>query len=109
MLKHASATRSKGDFCAGTFDSRRNKINGVDRFTMASLGQWDWRSSLSKVLVPVLVIHGTKDPLPLEGAKAWASILPNGRLMALEGIGHFPYLEVPDQFFKEVNQFLSKK
>ena len=106
---HNAATRSKGDFCAGTFDSRRNKINSVDRFTMASLGQWDWRSSLSQVLVPVLVIHGTKDPLPLEGAKAWASVLPNGRLMALEGIGHFPYLEVPDQFFEAVNQFLSKK
>jgi proline iminopeptidase len=101
-----AATRSKGDFCSGTFDSRRNKINSVDRFTMASLGQWDWRSSLSQVLAPVLVIHGTKDPLPLEGAKAWASVLPNGRLLALEGVGHFPYLEVPDQFFKAVNRFL---
>jgi len=29
--------------------------------------------------------------------------------LALEGIGHFPYLEVPDQFFEAVNQFLSKK
>ena len=104
---HDAATRSKGDFCAGTFDSRRNKINSVDRFTMASLGKWDWRSSLSQVLAPVLVIHGTKDPLPLEGAKAWASVLPNGRLLVLEGIGHFPYLEVPDKFFEAVNQFLN--
>ena len=106
--KHDAATRSKGDFCAGTFDSRRNKMNSVDRFTMASLGKWDWRSSLSQVLAPILVIHGTKDPLPLEGAKAWAA-LPNGRLLALEGVGHFPYLEVPDQFFDAVNKFLSRK
>ena len=106
---HSAATRSKGDFCAGTFDSRRNKMNSVDRFTMASLGKWDWRSPLSQVVAPVLVIHGTKDPLPLEGAKAWASVLPNGRLLALEGVGHFPYLEVPDQFFDAVNKFLSRK
>jgi len=104
----SAATRSKGDFCAGTIDSRRNKINSVDKFTMASLGMWDWRTSLSHVRVPVLVIHGTKDPLPLEGAKAWASVVRNSRLMALEGIGHFPYLEVPDQFFEAVNKFLKE-
>lgn len=105
----SAATRSKGDFCAGTLESRRNKMNSVDRFTMASLGQWDWRSSLSQVRVPTLVIHGTLDPLPLEGARAWATVLPNARFLQLNGIGHFPYLEAPDQFFKAVDQFLRRK
>jgi proline iminopeptidase len=99
---------SKGDFCTGTSESRRNKMTSVDRFTMASLGQWDWRLSLSQVPAPTLVIHGVKDPLPLEGAKAWAAVLPNCRLLALEGVGHFPYLEVPDRFFEAVNQFLQE-
>jgi proline iminopeptidase len=104
-----AATASKGDFCAGTLESRKNKMSSVDRFTMASLGQWDWRSSLSQVKVPALVIHGTLDPLPLEGAKAWADVLPNGRLLQFERVGHFPYLEVPHRFFEAVNQFLEKK
>ena len=104
-----AATPSKGDFCAGTFQSRQNKMKSVDRYTLASLGKWDWRSSLSKVLAPTLVIHGTKDPLPLAGAQAWATVLPNAQLLQLEGIGHFPYLEVPDRFFEEVEQFLRKK
>lgn len=102
------ATRSKGDFCAGTFESRANKIKSVDKFTMASLGKWDWRSSLSQVEVPTLVIHGTKDPLPMEGAKAWTSTLPNCHLLGLEGVGHFPYIEVPEEFFKAVNHFLER-
>ena len=97
---------SKGDFCAGTAESRRNKINGVDQFTFASLGKWDWRSGLSKVKTPTLVIHGTKDPLPLEGARAWDDVLPNGEILQLEGIGHFPYIEAPEIFFKAVNEFL---
>ncbi len=105
---HKSASGSKGNFCAGTFASRRNKMLSVDKFTMASLGQWDWRSSLSQVRVPALVIHGTMDPLPLDGAKAWASVLPNGQLLLLDGVGHFPYLEVPDRFFEVVNEFLRK-
>ncbi len=104
----SAADRSKGDFCAGTLQSRQNKMSSVDRFTMASLGQWDWRSSLNKIRAPTLVIHGTKDPLPLEGAQSWATLIPNSRFLPLEGVGHFPYLEVPDLFFKAVDQFLRK-
>jgi proline iminopeptidase len=104
--KNNTANRSKGGFCAGTLESRRNKMISVDKFTMASLGHWDWRSSLSQVTVPALVIHGTKDPLPLEGAKAWAAVLPHGQVFLLDGVGHFPYLEVPGQFFEKVNEFL---
>jgi proline iminopeptidase len=105
----SAANKSKGDFCAGTLESRQNKMNSVDRYTMASLGQWDWRSALSQVKAPTLVIHGTLDPLPLEGAKDWASVLPNARLLQLNDIGHFPYIEAPERFFKAVDQFLRKK
>ena len=100
--------RSKGDFCAGTLESRRNKMLSVDKFTMASLGQWDWRSTLAQVKTPTLIIHGAMDPLPSEGAKAWASVLSNGQLFLLDGVGHFPYVEVPEQFFEEVDKFLRK-
>lgn len=106
---YSTANPSKGDFCAGTLESRRNKMVSVDKYTMASLGQWDWRSSLSQVKVPALIIHGTLDPLPLDGAKSWASVLQHGQLLLLDGVGHFPYLEVPDRFFEAVNQFLNEK
>jgi proline iminopeptidase len=102
----AVMSRSKGDFCAGTPESLRNKMQSVDRFTSASLGEWDWRPALRRVTAPTLVIHGTRDPLPLEGARGWATTLPNSRLLLLEGIGHFPYLEVPERFFDVVGTFL---
>ncbi|MFN2400082.1 MAG: alpha/beta fold hydrolase [Gemmatimonadaceae bacterium] len=102
----AAAKRSKGDFCAGTPESRRNKISSVDRFTMASLGEWDWRPAVGQVTAPALVIHGTVDPLPIATAREWAASLPNGRLLSLEGIGHFPYLEAPESFFAAVDGFL---
>ena len=105
---HNKTIHSKGDFCVGTLESRRNKMLNVDKFTMASLGQWDWRVPLSQVKVPALVIHGTMDPLPVSGAKAWAAVLPNGQLLLLDGVGHFPYLEQPDRFFEKVNEFLRK-
>lgn len=45
----SALSRSRGDFCAGTTESRRNKIQGVDRFTMASLGNWDWRAAMATI------------------------------------------------------------
>lgn len=54
-----------------------------------------------------LIIHGTVDPIPLATAQEWASILPNARLLALPNVGHFPYLEAPDQFFAAIDTFLA--
>lgn len=98
--------RTRGDFCAGTPESRTNKIKSVDRYTAASLGDWDWRPTLSAVTAPTLVIHGADDFIPIESARDWAA-MPNGRLLVLVGSGHFPYLEVPERFFAAAEAFLA--
>jgi proline iminopeptidase len=100
------AGRSRGDFCAGPSAALANKIQSVDRFTLASLGEWDWRPALRAVTAPALVIHGAADFISHESARTWADALPNGRLLLLEGSGHFPYLEVPERFFPSVEAFL---
>jgi proline iminopeptidase len=102
----AAARRSRGDFCAGTPAALANKVKSVDRYTAASLGDWDWRPALHTVAAPTLVIRGTADFLPIESARDWTSSVPNGRLLLLEGSGHFPYLEVPQRFFSAVEAFL---
>jgi len=100
------AQRSTGDFCAGTPAARANKLAAVDRFTLASLGDWDWRAALATFRAPTLVVHGTVDPIPIDSARAWATALPHARLLALGGVGHFPYLEAPARFFPAVRAFL---
>ncbi len=95
----------KGDVCAGSPASLRNKPF-VDRFTLASLGGWDWTTSLRNATAPTLVIHGELDPLPIERARSWVTAMPNARLLELRGIGHFPYVEAPDVFLPAVNRFL---
>ena len=102
----ASMRRSRGDICAGSPESRRNKIASVDRYTVASLGAWDWRPAMRSVNAPTLVIQGTRDPLLLESAREWAATMPDSRLLVLDGIGHFPYVEAPDRFFPPVETFL---
>ena len=103
----ASASRSRGDICAGSPASMRNKMASVDRYVFASLGNYDWRPTMRAVRAPTLVIHGTEDPLLLEYAREWAATLPDSRLLVLDGIGHFPYVEAPGRFFPAVEQFLA--
>jgi len=99
-------SRMKGNVCAGSAASLKNKQN-VDKFTFASLGNWDWTTSLSSAVVPTLLIHGDRDPLPIESARRWAAAMPDARLLELKGIGHFPYVEAPEAFFAAVDRFLS--
>ena len=102
---NAAANRMKGDVCAGSPESLKNKPN-VGRFTFASLGDWNWMKALNEVDVPTLIIQGELDPLPIESAREWAAAMPNARLLELKGIGHFPYVESPEKFFGAVERFL---
>jgi proline iminopeptidase len=98
-------SRTKGDFCAGSPESLRAKIAGVDRFTFASLGDWDWRPALRAVTARALIVRGTADVLT--GEQDWVASLPNARLLLLERVGHFPYLEAPDRFYPAIDAFLA--
>ena len=67
---------------------------------------YDWRQQVASVSAPTLVIHGTEDHIPLESSEEWCSILPNARLLAIEGVGHYPHLEAPEVFYPAIAQFL---
>jgi proline iminopeptidase len=103
----ADLTKTRGDFCAGSPEALRNGAVAVGRHTMASLSDFDWRDRLKHISSPVLVLHGTRDPIPVSTAREWATAFPNGRLLLLEGVGHFPYVEAPEEFFSAVDAFLS--
>jgi len=45
--------------------------------------------------VPVLLIHGSKDPRPSQGARLLADRLPNAHFVEIEGAGHLPWVERP--------------
>lgn len=69
--------------------------------------EWDFSERARQIQAPVLTVHGTDDPnAPVEGGRAWASLIPEARLLELEGVGHAPWLEAPEEFFGEVDAFL---
>lgn len=71
-----------------------------------SLGDFDLREALRAVRLPVLVVHGRDDPIPLDSAEAVAHAL-DGRLVVLEDCGHVPYVEQPQALWDALERFLS--
>jgi pimeloyl-ACP methyl ester carboxylesterase len=62
-------------------------------------------ASLRGVSARALIVSGTADVL--SGERDWAAALPNARLLVLDGVGHFPYLEAPARFFPAMDTFLA--
>jgi proline iminopeptidase len=101
----ASIARVRGDICADPPAALRNS-NNVNRSVLGSLGAFDLRPGLSSVKVPSLVVHGDRDPIPLESAREWATSLGQARLLVIADSGHFPFVEQPEVFFAPVEAFL---
>ncbi len=62
---------------------------------------------LPELAVPTLVLHGSRDPLiPASAAERGAAVLPDGRLLLIEGAGHLAPRERPDVVSGALHSFL---
>jgi proline iminopeptidase len=65
------------------------------------------RERVAKLQQPVLTIHGTKDRnAPYGAGREWSYLLPNGRLLTVEGGAHQVFAEWPDMVRPAVDGFL---
>jgi proline iminopeptidase len=61
----------------------------------------------ARLTMPVLVLAGEDDyAIGLPAQRALASRLPQAKLVVYPGAGHFPYLDVPQRFARDVVGFL---
>jgi pimeloyl-ACP methyl ester carboxylesterase len=62
---------------------------------------------MRRVRVPVLVVWGTADRLvPVRLAARLADALPVAETVLLDGVGHVPQFEAPDDVIRETVRFL---
>jgi proline iminopeptidase len=81
----------------------------VQQSVWDSLGDFDLVASglLKTLSVPTLIVHGTRDPIPLASSEAVARAM-GASLVVIEGAGHVPYVEQPEQLFAAVRAFLQR-
>ena len=82
------------------------RVSGrVQQSVWESLGDFDVLGSLTRLRMPSLIVHGRRDPIPLDSSDQAARAL-RGRFLVLEASGHVPYVEQPDALFSAIAQFL---
>lgn len=64
-------------------------------------------ADFAHVKAQTLIVHGTKDrSSPYGGGREWALMLPNARLVTIEGVAHAPWIEAPEPVFDSIRTFL---
>jgi pimeloyl-ACP methyl ester carboxylesterase len=71
-------------------------------------GQHDLTRRLTELQMPVQLIWGANDPLfPVAHAARAHSLIEHSRLAVIEGAGHTPQAERPEEFNRVLNKFLN--
>jgi len=70
-----------------------------------SLPDFDWRPRMNVVHAQALIVHGEEDG-PVSARDDWVQALPGGRLLSLAGVGHFPFIEAPDELLPALDAHL---
>ena len=89
-------------------ESTAKNMSGINRHIMASIGHFDLHDSLKVIKCPTLIMHGKKDPLPVEAAQKIHAMVRNSELTIFDKSGHWIFIEEEDKFIKTVKSFLSK-
>ncbi|MBN1531282.1 MAG: alpha/beta hydrolase [Spirochaetes bacterium] len=64
---------------------------------------------LGRIRVPVLVIHGTQDPIiPLGHTEKYSAMIPGARLLVVDGMGHLIEREHAPVLLREIQELLRR-
>jgi proline iminopeptidase len=81
----------------------------VTALLMGPLENLDLWDELPQVMVPILVVHGDQDPIPVAMVTEMVDRLPDARLEVLSDVGHFPFIESPGPLFGAIQRFLDEQ
>lgn len=108
-FKPAFADAEKASQLRVAFTARTAENGGaVARLLMIPLGRYDDYGRLAEIRAPTLIVHGDSDLLPLSAADTIAAGIPDARVVAVAGAGHFPWIENPEATRQAVSNFLSQ-
>jgi len=83
--------------------------SGLFGLLAPDLTDFDLYPEINKITCPTLVLYGNREPSVYLHATKMAEAFPKGELRVIDGAGHFPFIEKPDEFNSAVLAFLNRK
>ncbi len=99
----------KSDLCATDPKGIRYGSATANGVIMNSYGDWDLRPSLRTLDVPLLVVHGQQETIPMDLTEEWVTSMPHARLIKVPNAAHFTYAEQPVMVWSVVERFLDQR
>jgi pimeloyl-ACP methyl ester carboxylesterase len=91
----------------GIDDPDPERVGRLKEAIFHRLGPWVVSpDSLAALKRPVLIIHGDKDLLPLDGSREYLEHLSRAQLEVIPQCGRLPWIETPERFFELAEAFL---
>ena len=78
-------------------------------YMMVDLLSFDIHDALAGVAVPTLIIYGSDEPGAELGGAALRRQLQRSTFVVIRDAGHFPFIEQPREFVREVTSFLEEQ
>ncbi|HMB91161.1 MAG TPA: alpha/beta hydrolase [Rhodothermales bacterium] len=72
----------------------------------ASVGKWDYTTTLGSLKAPLLVIYGARDSEGIAVQREWMEAVDSARLLAITEAGKAVHVERPESVFEAINAFL---
>ena len=66
------------------------------------------QDKLKNIACPTLIVQGREDFIVPEAAELAHNLIRNSKLVFLPGSGHYPFMEVPAEFFSTLNTFIEE-
>jgi proline iminopeptidase len=104
-----TASQIRSDFCVTDINGLRYGSRIGNRVIMGSYGDWDLRPQLKNLQVPLLVVHGTEETIPMDLVQEWITAMPAGKawIVKVARAAHFAYAERPTVAWTSVESFLN--
>jgi pimeloyl-ACP methyl ester carboxylesterase len=89
--------------------SRDYRAAGAMRPTLVRVVNEDVTPLLPAIQAPTLILWGDQDTeVPRAAMEIMAERIPRSRLVVFRGAGHFPFLDLPEEFCRTLTLFLRR-
>jgi len=86
-------------------DSAQKKVEGRYASVSRYFNDYNIHDDLKRIKCPTLIVHGDADVIPVYVAERLNKSIEKSKLIILPNVGHFLWIEAPDEIYRVIDEF----